>query len=294
MVRKPLIALAVLLLLQPLLGSEPDGKPSYYNAVVRIGGCSGVIIRKGETVSVGVSAQHCTGSVGTVTSFHNPDGSGGSARWVAEDAENDLSLFRVWTKDIKGVVAAVQSNSEKPDSKYEGWGYPRGRGPEWKGLEWEGTFHIEGLEGTRQQFRVKDGRFNNGDSGGGVFNRGKLCGITSHGSKKHEHLFACTKEQLNAFLKKEADKLNTKLVQWDGNKAPPLDSDKDRTVALAAVIKKLYELDAENKKLREDIRKILNTPIRVQVLDPKTGKILAEEAYPFGTPVKLVLPEARR
>jgi hypothetical protein len=28
----------------------------------------------------------------------------------------------------------------------------------------------------------------------------------------------------------------------------------------------------------------------VQVLDPKTKKVVAERAYPFGTPIKLILP----
>ena len=294
MARKALTTLLLFVLTQVSTGAGPEVKPSYYDAVVNIGGCSGVIVRKGKTVSVGVSAQHCTGRVGTTTSFYNPDGTGGSARWVAEDVASDLSLFHVWTKDIKGAVVSVQPDSEKPDSKYEGWGYPRGKGPEWKKLKFEGTFRIEGLEAPRNQFRVEEGVFNNGDSGGGVFNKGKLFGITSHGSKKHIHLFACTKGQLNAFLKREADNLDTKLVQWDGSKAPPLDSDRDRTVALAAVIKKLQEMEAENSKLREAVRRIVDTPVRVQVLDPKTGKVLAEQAYPFGTPIKLVLPEVRK
>ena len=295
MAGKNLVALIVgLLTLRPVLAENREVKPSYYNAVVRIGGCSGVLIKKGDVVTVGVSAQHCTGRVGTTVYFNNPDGTGGLARWIAEDVKSDLSLFRVWTKDTKGVVANVQPDSEKPSKEYRGLGYPKGEGPRRKVLTWEGTFHIDSLEGKRNQFRVESGVFNNGDSGGGVFNNGKLFGITSHGSKNHEHLFSCTKEQLNAFLEREADKLDTKLVEWDSSKAPPLGSDKDRTVALAGVIKKLAELDAENKKLREELRKILDTPTRVQVLDPETGKVLAEESYPFGTPIKLVLPEVRK
>ena len=41
------------------IASFASEKPSYYNAVVRIDGCSGVLIRKGKDISVGVSAQHC-------------------------------------------------------------------------------------------------------------------------------------------------------------------------------------------------------------------------------------------
>ena len=295
MAGKNLVPLIVgLLTLRPVLAESREAKPAYYNSVVRIGGCSGVLIKKGDVVTVGVSAQHCTGRVGTTVYFNNPDGTGGVARWIAEDVESDLSLFRVWTKDTKGVVAPVQADSEKPDKVFRGLGYPRGEGPKRKVLTFEGTFHIDSLAGERNQFSVDSGVFYNGDSGGGVFNKGKLFAITSHGSKNHKHLFSCTKKQLNAFLKREADNLDTKLVEWDISKAPPLGSDKDRTVALAAVIKKLAELDAANKKLREELRKILDTPTRVQVLDPKTGKILAEESYPFGTPIKLVLPEVRK
>ena len=63
---------------------------------------------------------------------------------------------------------------------------------------------------------------------------------------------------------------------------------------MAEVIRRLALLEAENKRLLGEVGKVLNTPVRVQVLDPKTGKILAEQSYPFGTPIKLVLPEARK
>ena len=53
-------------------------------------------------------------------------------------------------------------------------------------------------------------------------------------------------------------------------------------------IDELERLVVEQKKQLDLIR---STPIRVQVLDPRTGKVVAEQAYPFGTPVKLVLPQ---
>ena len=190
MVRKSLIAAALLVLCSISFSDEPEQKPEYYNAVVRIDGCSGVIVRTGPEVSVGVSAQHCTGKVGEVVRFRNPDGSGGYARWVAEDVRTDLSLFRVWTRDTKRVSVSVQANGDRPSKEFSGWGYPQGKGPHWKRLKFDGKFNITGLESPRNQFEVKDGVFNNGDSGGGVFNNGKLFGITSHGSKNHKHLFA--------------------------------------------------------------------------------------------------------
>jgi len=294
MARKNLAAILLLLMLGVAVGDDKSDRPAYYNAVVRIGGCSGVIVHKGVTVSIGVSAQHCTGKVGSTVDFWNPDGTGGTARWVSEDGDSDLSLFRVWTKDTKGVSVKVQRDAEEMSGKYEGWGYPAGKGPMWKELRWEGAFNIEGLKGKRNQFRVTGGRFRNGDSGGGVFNKGKLIGITSHGSDGHKYLFSCTKGQLNSFLQRGADKLASKLVDWDQTKPPPLGSDKERTVALAEVIRRLALLEAENKRLLGEVGKVLNTPVRVQVLDPKTGKILAEQSYPFGTPIKLVLPETRK
>lgn len=293
MVRK---ILALLLLPLLTLGSErdQDSRPSYYNATVKIGGCTGVIIKTGPEVSVGISAQHCTPEVGAITSFTNPDGTGGYARWVSEDTSSDLSLFKVWSKDTKRVMAAVMPDKEKVAKECEGWGYPKGRGPRWKKLEYEGKFHITSLKAERFQFRVMDGDFNNGDSGGGVYCNGKLIGITSHGSEKHKHLFSCTKSQLNAFLKKNSDKLSAGEVEWDGSRVPPLDSDKDRTIALKGVIERLSKMESENEKLREIVRRIANTPTRVQILDPVSGKVLADESYPLGTPIRLLLPEIRR
>ena len=106
-------------------------------------------------------------------------------------------------------------------------------------------------------------------------------------------MFSCTKSQLNKFIEKYTDKKSLRLVKWDGSDAPPLGSDKDRTVALRELIKRMEALAVANEKLSKRIHMIENTPVRVQVLHPKTGKVVAEESYPFGTPIKLVLPPSR-
>ena len=96
------------------------------------------------------------------------------------------------------------------------------------------------------------------------------------------------------FPEKNSDKLSAGEVEWDGSRVPPLDSDKDRTIALKGVIERLSKMESENEKLREIVRRIANTPTRVQILDPVSGKVLADESYPLGTPIRLLLPEIRR
>jgi len=47
---------------------------------------------------------------------------------------------------------------------------------------------------------------------------------------------------------------------------------------------------ASNRKL---IDRLMSTPVTVQVLDPKTKSVVAEQKYPFGTPIKLILPTTK-
>jgi hypothetical protein len=273
------------------IGGEPKTKPPYYYATVIVADrCSGVIVKKGESVSVGLSAHHCTANIGDEFSFVNTDGTTGQARWVAKDLDSDLAMFKCWSKDITGVAVPIKRGNKR-GPKYDGWGYSGLKGPMWKELDYKGTVIIEGLSGLRYEFKVDDGKFSTGDSGSGVYSNGKLIGITSHGSKGHKYLYSCTSLQLTRFLEKNSDKMRAELVKWDESKAPPLNSDRDRTVALREVIRQLQEIKAENERLRELVRKIANTPITVQILDPKTKKVLSERAYPFGTPIKLLLPE---
>jgi hypothetical protein len=54
------------------------------------------------------------------------------------------------------------------------------------------------------------------------------------------------------------------------------------------------KMQAQIDEQRKLIDKLMTTPVRVQVLDPTTGKVIAEQSYPFGTPIKLILPTKAR
>jgi hypothetical protein len=52
----------------------------------------------------------------------------------------------------------------------------------------------------------------------------------------------------------------------------------------------IAELTARLDEQRALIDQIASTSIRVQILDADTREIVAEKAYPWGTPIKLLLP----
>lgn len=273
-------------------GAADDTTSQQFRACVLVRGCSGIIIAKGNREAVGVSASHCLTKVGDVFTFYNPDGTEGVARWMGNDPNVDLSIFKCWSKDVIGVSPVLEKNKPRQDP-YIGWGYPKTKGPKLKRLRYHGEANIESLKGGRSVYEVKSGEFTGGDSGGGVFSNGDLIGITSHGDKKGKWLYSCTHLQLVTFLKKYQHMASCNLIARkppeDG--APPLDSDKDRTEAIRVLIARLARLESEGAAARATLEKITRTPIRVQILDPKTGKVLLEKAYPWGTPVKLLLPE---
>jgi len=257
-----------------------------------VNGCSGTIIGRNKTVAIGISAAHCASRAGAISSFSNRDGTGGNVTWLVIDRRKDLSLFKCRSAATIGVYPVLQKPSE---GKYEGCGYPSGKGPEITQLTYEGLWNIKSLPEKRWMFRVDKGKFHNGCSGGGVFAGGSLVGITTHGSKKDEHLFAAPHAQLVSFLE-EAQKATEVPVFGGVDKESPeekiefgglkLDGDIDRTKAIIHILKLLQEQ-------REELARIRRTPIRVQIIDPSTGKVIQEKAYPFGTPIKLMLPRAK-
>ena len=59
-------------------------------------------------------------------------------------------------------------------------------------------------------------------------------------------------------------------------------------------MEKIAAQDAKIQRLVSEIEAIRKTPITVQVLDPRTGKVVVEKAFPFGTPVRLILPTTKK
>jgi len=274
------------------LATDPTKASDFLDSSIRVNGCSGTVIGRSGKVAIGISAAHCASKEGTVVAFSNRDGTGGNARWVAIDRKKDLSLFKCWSKDVIGVYPV---HRKLLVVKYEGCGYPRGKGPEITHLKFDGLHGIQNLPEKRWVFKVEKGKFSNGCSGGGVFSKGALIGVTTHGSKNDKYMFSAPHAQLVSFLEKSQGV--TEVPVFGGvNKVDagekveinglPLDSDVDRMRAIVHILKLL-------KEQRDELDRIRRTPVRVQVIDPKTGEVLQEKAYPFGTPIKLMLPRAK-
>ena len=274
------------------LATDPTSASDYLDSSIRVNGCSGTIIGRSRTVAIGISAAHCAPKAGAISSFWNRDGTGGNVTWLVIDRKKDLSLFRCPRKATIGVYPVNRKPSE---GKYEGCGYPGGKGPEITQLTYKGLWDIKSLPEKRWMFEVDKGKFHGGCSGGGVFAGGALVGVTTHGGKKDKYLFAAPHDQLVSFLEKAQEATEVPVfggmgktdaeekIEFGGLK---LDGDIDRTKAIIHILKLLQEQ-------REELARIKRTPIRVQIIDPSTGKVIQEKAYPFGTPIKLMLPRAK-
>ena len=274
------------------LATDPTKASDFLDSSILVNGCSGTVIGRNSTVAIGVSAAHCAHKLGGVSYFENRDGSGGNVRWVFIDRRKDLALFKCWSKDTLGVYPVRKKLEVK---KYTGCGYPKNKGPEVTVLEYKGLYPIKNLPEKRWMFDVKKGKFSGGCSGGGIFSKDALIGVTTHGARDDDTLFAAPHSQLVSFLGKAQGVTKVPVMGGHDTKdvetkidltSLPLRSDVDRTRAIVHILKLM-------KEQRDELERIRRTPIRVQILDPDTGEVLHEKAYPFGTPIKLMLPRAK-
>lgn len=140
--------------------------------------CSGTVFSVGSEHAAAIGAAHCfSGRLGG--EFHVLiGGKTAKATLVAIDKGKDLALWKL-------PAAAVTEVAELPDKQPEGpmtaIGYPAG----------VATAHVKQLKFREQyqkgsrfdwQCEVLEGRFEGGDSGGGVFLDGKLAGVI-HGKE---------------------------------------------------------------------------------------------------------------
>jgi len=274
-----------------MFGVASAAAPEFIKASARIGGCSGTIFATVGDQSYGVSAAHCASGVGRSVQFDLPSGKSGKAVWLFIDRRVDMSLFRVPSEKVDVVYAIKESPTL---GEYISCGYPKGRGPRLIPSKFLGEAEINSLPVPRWEFDVDDTSFGKGCSGGGLFSDGSLVGVVTHGSDDNDEMFSSTHSQLIAFVRDAEKSLKLTLLpvkkdeekgfEYDGI---PLGSDIDRTKAIVHILNEL-------KRARGELERIRRTPIRVQILDPKTGKILQEQAYPFGTPIKLLLPTLKR
>jgi hypothetical protein len=314
--------LVVLAISSAAAAAEPD----FVLASVNLNGCSGTIIARGKLKAYGLSCEHCC-RVGKEFDFTCSDGTTkGVGRWLAEDDDLDLAIFVCWSKDTIGAVKLYRT---LPVGRVVACGFPGGKGPAKKTLVPVSNTVISNLPGRRYRFDVKAGHFAGGDSGGGVFIGDGLISVMSHGEDDDE-AFGSQHSDLVAVCERWQKKATEPLIakgdppaEGDRTAQSKMWGDKDRTAQILAiwkaiekakqagpagkagpagdrgipgpagqpvdpaVVAELRKQIADQKKLIDQIR---STPITVQVLDPKSGKVIVEKAYPFGTPVRLVLP----
>jgi hypothetical protein len=317
---------ATILATAMFLGGDVTSDPPPLDACVRLGyglGSGTIICVDGET-AYGLTVSHLASKSGSTIVFENRDGTTGTATFVGRDKSSDLALFRCQSKDVTTFAPVLVSRTSGIIS---GAGYTASRKGklklEVKGLKALEDVRISNLKGVRSAYAVTKGKFANGDSGGSVFQDGSLVSVLSHGEDDKRALGA-THDQIVAFLRENGAKdvggqmsfgSVEKMASDDEPREDPKDwGDKDRTREIielwkvvrglgkgekgdkgetgsVADLSKLQSQLDDNRKL---ISRIVSTPVTVQILDPTTGEVITEKRYPYGTPIKLILPTKAR
>jgi hypothetical protein len=198
-------------------------------ASVQVDGCSGTFVAQGPRWAYGLSVAHCA-AIGDDVAVIFSDGKKANGVWLDVDPKSDLALFRIQAhKSVALVELAPVSDG------IVGWGR---NGLKKLTYSETGTVYDKSTKTsyTRAEFVVVDGVFDNGDSGGGVFSKGRLCGVISHGHK--DNLYASTHSQVLAFLGKQKE-LKHKLVAEAGSWG-----DKDRTREILLLKEEINQLKA--------------------------------------------------
>ena len=316
------LRLATILLTAAFLGGDVTSDPSPYDACVRLGRGvgSGIIVCVDGETAYGLTVSHLSKRRGSDIVFQNRDGTEGVATFVGRDKDSDLALFKCRSRDVIGVVPVLLSRTK--GSVY-GAGYTSSAKGKLviKGLKPMDPVMISNLKNGRAAYAVTSGRFANGDSGGAVFEGGSLVSVLSHG-EDDERALGATHPQILRFLKENgAKEASGSLVFAKKSAEPESESrnefsewgDKDRTREIIELWKVVRSREpgpagadgknadpAEIVSLRQEIAsnrklidRLMSTPVTVQVLDPKTQSVVAEQKYPFGTPIKLILPTTK-
>jgi len=211
-------------------GAAPPG-------AVQVGGCSGTLVYRDLVRVVGVTAAHCGGKVGGTVQVILQDGTVSPGTYIAVDHKRDLALFSIPHQPHS--LATVTETAPKLGSLTS-----HGRnGPTQLTLTGpdEITDSESGKKYQRMGYRVRRGKYRNGDSGSGVYSGGSLVGVASHGEDDKE-LFAASHGDLLSFLKiHKAFGHGPEGSDW---------GDKDRTREILALKARLRELEEVIKNLK--------------------------------------------
>lgn len=206
-------------------------------ASVTVDGCSGTVIARGKVWAYGISAAHCVDEDGPVA-IRFMNGTRCKGTWESVDLGVDLALFRFSAKHL---VAVIDLNPRRVSDGIRAYGLNG-----LKKLKYSETGLIHDKSSRtkylRAEYKVESGKFDNGDSGGGVFVNGKMCGVITHG--KDEKLYAATHGQILTFLA-EQKALKYKITTEDSEEW----GDEERTKEIVALKKQLKALADQVKSL---------------------------------------------
>ena len=263
----------------PQAATKTAATPAHRLASVKIGGCSGTIIKIDGKYAYGISVSHCCSGVGDSFWFDNPDGkTGGNARWIADDPSVDMALFRCWSKNVLGAAKVCKF---LPDwtLRAEAIGYPRrSGGPAHKKLTYLRTVgqRIRRRTVDRYSFRNDGpGYDGGGDSGGGIFyGGGFLVGVHSHGPR----IRSSSAPQVIAFLKRNRF-LGISLFCASGECPPgwhrptyPVVVKPTQDPAIADLKKRVADLKAENADFKKVLDKLHSAMNRIKTTPGPEGK----------------------
>ena len=172
-----------ILLLPTVLQAGPS------ESVVKLNGCSAVIIAVEGEYAYGLSASHCAGAVDDTFTFTTESGKTGGGRWKEIDRSLDLALFKAFAKDVDDHTHIIREFPSNP--RFFSIAYPHdcaGRVCEGqqKTLEQLTTPTIRTIneKGSNKKFlraTFPSGKFAGGSSGGAVFiNNAGVYGIITH------------------------------------------------------------------------------------------------------------------
>ena len=245
MVMVRLNTLAVILIACLQVGAaEPLTSSRDRLASVEVGGCSGTIISVNGKRAFGLSVAHCA-KVGDKVILTFADGSTGGGKWVMADQARDLSLFECKSSDILGhTPLGVRSSVVTALGRH-------GRKRIEYSAEEEVTDVSSGKKIRRSEYLMSEGVLKNGDSGGGVFALGKLCGVISHGHDD-DKMYACRESDLKVFILSGERQLGLDL-------SPENWGDKDRTREILALKNRVMELEEALSDIRSQLENVGKT-----------------------------------
>ena len=212
-------------------------------ASVQVGGCSGTVIQVSGRTAWIMSAAHCIARQVESPRVVSPLGWSSSGVLRHSDPRLDLALYST-TLPEGAAQDAVSIPGSMPKGTPVAWGYPGGKGPTQATLVPTGRQEFSNIPIAKSTYDVSKGRFRNGSSGGGVFVGESLVGVQTHG-KDDKEVYATSLADIRAFSFASKARCGVNLIPGSSDLSSPLESDSDRTAAIAEIRRLLKGLQAK-------------------------------------------------